>query len=717
MVRQPVNTPILTVLRANADAAEVPESRHHPQDAGREAPMHGSHGTILPRFIASRSLGVPSVVTLAIMLCVGSTAVAQSAPSPQSAPPASAQQAPPPSNPATPPPASPEATPPTPATGEASASPGQAAPAAPTEESPALEAPVAEPVEPSVPVEQPPVPTIEITPHGTVTLQAQGMDIVTLLELFSIKTQRNIVASEGVKGKVTVNLFDVPFDAALQAVLEVRGFASRQEGDFILVYTKKELAEIDAERRQMVSRVFSLEFLGAQDAEAFAKPLLSAKGTMTVRGTVPRGMQPDFDDIGADDFALEAKLLVFDFVENVDRIAQLIEKLDVAPKQVRVECMVIETAIDDASAYGLDIAAAGSVDFGSVLNGPESIVDSLIGGPDDFEGAVYPDQSQSGTVRNFQAPPSTSPNFQVGILGNHVSAFLQILDQVSDSNVLARPSVTCLNRQRARVNVGERVAYLSTTVNDNVSVQTVEFLDVGIQLMFRPFITDDGMIRLELSPSVSDYKLQTLKYDGADYQVPNEFKQEVKTNVRVRDGQTVVLGGLFRETIISNRRQTPYVSDIPVLGDALTGQDDIVRKSEILFLVTPTLMGDEKASAEGRAALQFTESVRVGARQGLLPFTREQLVFNHQIKAEEALRNGDAAKALHHAESALRQDSVLPAMMRIREGAAIAVPGGWREQMDLLLQDTAIPQLHAQPSPQQSAPSTAPTTPANGGTP
>jgi len=543
------------------------------------------------------------------------------------------------------------------------------------------------------------------------------MDIVTLLELFSIKTQRNIVASEGVKGKVTVNLFDVPFDAALQAVLEVRGFASRQEGDFILVYTKKELAELDAARRQMVSRVFSLEFLGAQDAEAFAKPLMSEKGTVTVRGTVSRGMKPDFDDIGADDFALEAKLLVFDFVENVDRIAQLIEKLDVAPKQVRVECMVVETAIDDASAYGLDIAAAGSVDFGSVLDGPESIVDSLIGGPDNFEGANYPDQSQSGTVRNFQAPPSTSPNFQVGILGNHVSAFLQILDQVSDSNVLARPSVTCLNRQRARVNVGERVGYLSTTVNDNVTVQNVEFLDIGIELMFRPFITDDGMIRLELSPSISDYKLQTLNYGGADYQVPNEFTQEVKTNVRVRDGQTVVLGGLFRETIISNRRQTPYVSDIPVLGDALTGQDDIVKKSEILFLVTPTLMGDEKSSAEGRAALQFSESVRVGARQGLLPFTREQLVFNHQIKAEEALRNGDAAKALHHAESALRQDSVLPAMMRIREGAAVTVPGGWREQMDLLLQDTAIPQLHAEPSPQQFAPPAAPTTPANGGTP
>ena len=680
--------------------------------------MHGTRRTTSPRFIASRTLGAPTMITAAIALgaclavhaqvpAAAPTNTNQAAPAGSAAPapgqqPAAAPAAAGQAGAATPAPDAPQQPSP-------DAAAAQPAPTGQAQGSPTLEAPADEPAEPAPP------PTIEITPHGTVTLQAQGMDIVTLLELFSIKTQRNIVASEGVKGKVTVNLFDVPFDAALQAVLEVRGFASRQEGDFILVYTKKELAELDAARRQMVSRVFSLEYLGAQDAEAFAKPLMSEKGTMTVRGTVPRGMQPDFEDIGADDFALEAKLLVFDYVENVDRIAALIEKLDVAPKQVRVECMVVETAIDDASAYGLDIAAAGSVDFGSVLDGPESIVDSLIGGPDNFEGADYPDQSQSGTVRNFQAPPSTSPNFQVGILGNHVSAFLQILDQVSDSNVLARPSVTCLNRQRARVNVGERVAYLSTTVNDNVSVQTVEFLDVGIQLMFRPFITDDGMIRLELSPSVSDYKLQNLTYNGEEYQVPNEFKQEVKTNVRVRDGQTVVLGGLFRETIISNRRQTPYVSDIPVLGDALTGQDDIVKKSEILFLVTPTLMGDEKSSAEGRAALQFSESVRVGARQGLLPFTREQLVFNHQIKAEEALRNGDAAKALHHAESALRQDSVLPAMMRIREGAAVGVPGGWREQMDMILQDAAIPQLHAEP-PQQPMPGTTPA-PAKGATP
>lgn len=532
-----------------------------------------------------------------------------------------------------------------------------------------------------------------MSPHGTVTLQAKNMDVGALLELFSIKTQHNIIASDGVTGKVTINVFDVPFDAALQAVLDVRGFASVQDGDFILVYTKKELAELDASKRTMENRVFSLEFLGAEDAEAFAKPLLSENGKMAVRGMVPRGMQPDFDDFGADSFALEAKLSIYDYPENVERIAELIEKLDVAPKQVRVECMVVETSVDDASAYGLDIAAAGSIDFSSIVGGPESIVDDLIAGPSRVD--PYPSNAQTGTVRNFQAPPNTSPNFQVGILGNHVSAFLQILDQVSDSNVLARPSVTCLNRQRARVNVGERVAYLSTTQNDNITTQNVEFIDVGIQLLFRPFITDDGMIRLELSPSVSTYELQTLKYQSEDFQVPNEFTQAVKTNVRVRDGQTVVLGGLFRETIISNRRQTPYVSDIPILGDALTGQDDVVRKSEIIFLVTPTLMGDEKASAEGRAALEFSEAVRVGARQGLLPFTREQLVWNEQMKAEEALKAGDHAKAAHHAGNALRQDAVLPSMMKLREGAILSAPGGWREQMDFALRDAAIPAVDA----------------------
>jgi type IV pilus assembly protein PilQ len=263
------------------------------------------------------------------------------------------------------------------------------------------------------------------------------------------------------------------------------------------------------------------------------------------------------------------------------------------------------------------------------------------------------------------------------VIKDHVGAFLRVLDQVVETTVLARPRVTCLNRQRAEVLIGTRIGYLSSTQTQTSTTQTVQFLDTGIQLVFRPFISPDGMIRMELQPNVSS---ATLREDG-DQTVPDEITQQLTTNVRCRDGETIILGGLFRETTTVSRNQVPFLGDIPVIGNAFRGQDDQIEKEEIIFLLTPTIIKDERLWEMGRDSLELVEAVRVGVRAGLLPFSREQITANYNRDAIDAYRIGDLEKALYWSNLSLHSASLQPEIIRLRQRITDEKASVWEQEL------------------------------------
>jgi type IV pilus assembly protein PilQ len=224
-----------------------------------------------------------------------------------------------------------------------------------------------------------------------------------------------------------------------------------------------------------------------------------------------------------------------------------------------------------------------------------------------------------------------------------------------------------LNRQRAQILIGRRVGYLSSTTTQTATTQSVEFLDSGIKLVFRPFISSDGSIRMELAPSVSEAKIENLvDTNGSTLPVPNEDTSEITTNVRVKNGQTLVLGGLFKENTVIERRQVPGLGDIPLLGNAFKGYDDSLTREEIIFLVTPTIVKDEIAKVWSDEANEFEHAVRIGTREGLLPWSRDTLTTSSNQKAFEAMAKGDRELALFHAENSLRLMPNQPEMVRLR---------------------------------------------------
>lgn len=505
---------------------------------------------------------------------------------------------------------------------------------------------------------------VAVTPYGGVSMSVQDTDLATVLQMLSIDSKQNIIVGKSVSGTVSVNLYDVSFDDALKAILEPNGYTYYREGNFIYVITQEEKAAIEKARRRTESRIFELEHLSAADATEFILPLLSDAGKAAARGDVAPGIKPDIADAGGESYAFNAKLVVTDYAENLEAVATLLEQLDTPPQQVLVESTILSTDLDETNAFGVDFTVLGSLNFTDLTN-PLSAVNDLLSGDED---GVQPDDNKAQAVTSTVGGTAGPAGLKVGIVSDDVSVFLRVLDEVTDSTVLARPKIMALNRQRAQVLVGARIGYLSTTATETTTTQTVEFLDTGIELVFRPFISRNGMIRLELSPSVSEASLRSITdANGLIVTIPDELTNEITTNVRVKDGETVVLGGLFREQSRNTRRQVPVLGDIPLVGAAFRGQDDRVERQEIMFLITPSIVQDEVLWASGKQVMDSVDSVRVGARAGLLPFSNEKLTANHNQKAVDAYNRGDMDRALFHINTSLHLHAAQPEMIRLRE--------------------------------------------------
>jgi len=515
---------------------------------------------------------------------------------------------------------------------------------------------------------------VKANDFGTVTISVQDTDLAQVLEMLSIQTKKNIIASKNVSATISANLYDVTFYECMDAILKVNGYDYVEEGNFIYVYTQSELAEIEKAKRRRQSRTFELNYLSAVDASEFIAPLLSEEGSAKARGEVEANFAIAAGNGGADGYAFTARVVVNDYPENLDSISALLTEIDTPPHQVLVEATILQTALDEANAFGVDFSTIGSIDFTNLTN-PLSVVGNLLSGsesgPD--EAATRSDGFEPGDNRAFGATSSVGNasgpgGFKLGVLRDDISIFIRLLDQVSDTVVLARPKIMCLNRQRAQVLVGAKVGYLSTTATETTSTQSVEFLNTGIQLQLRPFIASNGDVRMELRPSVSEAQLRnTTDANGIAVTIPDELTNEVTTNVRVHDGQTLVLGGLFKESTTATRRQVPILGDLPVIGYLARGHEDTIARDEIIFMITPTIVQDEKLYEVGQETLSYVDRVQLGIREGLLPFGRSKITERHNQAAMEAYEQGHLDEAMYHLNNSLRLNSSQPEMVKFRQ--------------------------------------------------
>lgn len=508
---------------------------------------------------------------------------------------------------------------------------------------------------------------VKVTDYMTVDIFVQDEELANVLQMLSLQSRKNIIASKDVSASVTANLYGVTFYEALDSVLHVNGYGYIEKGNFIYVHTLEEIAQIEASERKLVSKVIRLNYLNANDAAEFVTPLLSENGQIKTNGDVGDFNLPENAPSGNEQYALSAMLIVFDYADHIAEVEELLKQIDTKPAQVLVEATILQTSLNEANAFGVDFSVLHDVNFldflgaGGPLGAPGAIGQTAasVFGPTDNEGSAV-----SSTAGNFGGPST----IKAAILADQVGVFIRALDEVGNVSILSNPKILALNRQPAKVLVGRKLGYLNTTATETSTTQTVEFLDTGTQLTFRPFVSNDGMVRMELKPRVSEGVIRTANdATGAAVTIPDEITQEITTNVIVPDGSTVVLGGLFKETTKLNRSQVPVLGDIPILGLAFQGHDDSTDRAEIIFMIKPTVVHDRILAEQGERAVAHAERVRTGSRQGLLPFSRERQTAQLNLEAERLASEGKSDEAMWKLRRSLELNPQQPDAIRLKE--------------------------------------------------
>jgi type II secretory pathway component GspD/PulD (secretin) len=251
----------------------------------------------------------------------------------------------------------------------------------------------------------------------------------------------------------------------------------------------------------------------------------------------------------------------------------------------------------------------------------------------------------------------------VGVLTNNVSVFVQALESVTNTTVLANPKVLSLDKQKGYVHVGRSDGYQTTTVSSTTSTQTVQFLDSGTTLAFRPFVGDDGYVRMEIHPEDSSGGLTSAN-------LPFKTTTEVTTNMMVQDGKTIVIGGLFRESSTTTRSQVPLLGNIPWLGILFRQQQDQTTRQEIIILLTPHVLKDDSVYSQiSEEQLKRVEDLRVGIRKGMMFFGRERLAESayENALAELSKPNPDKNIALWHLDVATNLNPTFLEAIELKE--------------------------------------------------
>jgi type IV pilus secretin PilQ/predicted competence protein len=470
---------------------------------------------------------------------------------------------------------------------------------------------------------------VTVSENGAVEIHVNDANLLEVLRMLSLQSRKNIIASKDVTGSVTANLYNVTVPEALDAILQSNGYVYREKGNFIYIYTARELAELEGATK--TTRIFPLNYIAASDAMALVKPVLSTSGTITASAAASKTLNVSSSitsagsssssggEAGGNSYAGRELVIVTDNAARMQTVEGLIKEIDRRPQQILIEATILAVTLNDNNSLGVDFSLMGGVKFGQFALAPSAVVQSA------GAGTLINPQTHTGEhsygIGSTSFPNPTSGNgLNIGFLSNNVSVFVNALESVSNTTILANPKILTLDRQQASVHAGNTLYYQnSTTATQTASIQSAQSFDTGTILNVRPFVGSDGFIRMDIHPEDSTGSL------GANG-LPQKSVTEVTSNVMVKDGQTVVIGGLFREASERDRSQVPGLGSIPFLGVLFRQQADSTVRQEIVVLITPHIISDESAYAHlSEAQMQRIDTLRVGARKGMMFFGRERL--------------------------------------------------------------------------------------------
>lgn len=436
---------------------------------------------------------------------------------------------------------------------------------------------------------------------GNITVNFKGADIKTVLSYISEVSGVDIVPSQDVKGPVDVKLTNKPWKVALDIIVRNYGFAYEREGDIIRVDTVDKLRQ-----QEVVTETYSLNYAVAKDITNSIKDMLSDRGKIM------------YDE-------RTNMLLVTDIPTNIYKISQVVDRLDSKTPQVLIEAKIIETVLGSNEKMGIDwnikMAASGAkrpttlpfenfkAPFGSKKDAMKEFFPMVqIQNPQTATGvgsistttvaSEFP--SDAGGPVGF--PFAEKDIFTFGTLDfSQFSAVLEMLKERADTQVVSNPRVATLNNKEAYIMVGETLGmptYERNTTTGKMEITGYESKDLGIKMKVTPHINKREEIVVDLQPEISDL----LRYDTLDaasgVKAPVFSTRVATTQVMVKDGETIFIGGLIKERDRDYKKKMPLIGDllgdVPYIGLLFSKKEKIKEKTELIFFITVYLANRAK---------------------------------------------------------------------------------------------------------------------------
>jgi type IV pilus assembly protein PilQ len=521
-----------------------------------------------------------------------------------------------------------------------------------------------------LPAGRDPVPRIErIRGNGEgdnqLVIHIQDEDLRQVLALLSEQGGLNILAGPSVQGKVSATLNGVSVEAALEAILKSTGFIARRDGPFIYVGTSQEFEVMRQSLDRIGTRIYRPNFVTARDLQTLIAPLLTtASGKISVTAPAEVGIATDTTNAGGDSMAGGEAVLVQDYEDVLAHIDQVVQEIDRRPAQVSIEAMILSVKLNDQNQFGVDfqlLRDKSNVRFG--LGSPR--INPLEGG-----GQINP--VTGGTIGEFDFDGG---GMRFAFLDDSLGAFLTALETIGDTNVIATPRLMCLNKQRAEILIGAQLGYISTTLTSTSTSQNVNFLEVGAQLRIRPFISSDGLIRMEVHPELSTGSVRVEQ----GFTLPDKEVTQVTTNIMVRDGCTVIIGGLMREDLSTSTSQIPLVGSLPIVGALFRNKTEKIDRREILVLITPRIVGEPATCVEGAEQAHAFLARQAVVADAMTPLGKRYLGRKNLRKAQQAAAAGDRASAIRLAELAVHFDPLN--LEAVEFSRSLTVRGGGKPEV------------------------------------
>jgi type IV pilus assembly protein PilQ len=497
---------------------------------------------------------------------------------------------------------------------------------------------------PATAVEQPVAvvkPAVKRSVTDIMTLNfTSGTTVREALNYLGQTYQKNIIPSSKIEGTVTISsLRDVTFDQAIKAILGNRFAYEPSDGD-IYVYTVEEIKTIKEDPKRLQTKVFTLSYISAEDAKLFLEPVASSATeckdckmvasikaeTKSSGGSAGGGasVQLTASTSGIKD-ASNDMLIVKDYPEKLDAIAAKLKELDTRPQQVLVEATILAVTLTEDTQFGIDWNTINGVAISGIITA-----------------------ATKGGMATSGFAPSLTKGVTVGITGDSVKAIITALETTTDVTVMANPKVLAVNKQRGQVFIGREEGYQGATQSDGSGGKiagTVEQLKTGTSLEFTPYVGTDGYIRMDIFPEDSSGSINA---SG----LPDKRTTTVTSNIMVKDGQTVVIGGLIRNNTITTKSQIPLLGDLPLIGIVFRGSQDTTIKQEVIFMLTPHIIKSPSDAAADTAKADI-ENKTEGARKEMQWFSRSRVAEDHYQNAMKAYNSGNMRTALSEVRFAL----------------------------------------------------------------